>query len=256
MLSYIACFKRKREIALVVLLFLRPFLGAKLLHVTASHLVLLSSGSDVYLSTTASSKSSAAEESVVIAGTGPEQAGTQNESWTIYSLTLPTSLSLHSDMIQLANLNRTLSPQGYFQLLCEAHVVLRTSCHQLVWQSPQSFKDSISATREKYLENCLLLANYYMMQPAVREWKMALPYYRMSERSALEILQQAKSIWKEKMEEQDIQNPGPDALPLGFVHYITEIVLNPSISRYCSSVLNKKTFALIIRGKIMLKYGA
>ena len=94
-----------------------------------------------------------------------------------------------------------------------------------------------------------------MMQPAVREWKMALPYYRMSGRSALEILQQAKSIWKEKMEEQDIQNPGPDALPMGFVHYITEIVLNPSISRYCS-VLYNKLFVLIIQGKIMLKYGA
>lgn len=34
-------------------------------------------------------------------------------------------------MTELANMNRALSPQGYLQLLCEAHIVLRTAYHQV-----------------------------------------------------------------------------------------------------------------------------
>ena len=101
-------------------------------------------------------------------------------------------------MCLTANMNRTLSPHGYFQLLCEAHIVLRTSCHQLSWS--QGSQETASATREKFLENCLLLANYYFMQPNPKEWKLALPYFRMSESSPVDILKQAESIWKEKCE--------------------------------------------------------
>ena len=68
----------------ICLVGLRPFLGAKQLHVSGDHLVLLSSVGDTY-----------------VAAKPDQPEVVDNESWTIYSLALPSSLSLHSDMIQL-----------------------------------------------------------------------------------------------------------------------------------------------------------
>jgi hypothetical protein len=59
------------------------------------------------------------------------ESSTDHKEWTIYSLQLPTPITLHKDMTDLANMNRALSPHGYLQLLCEAHVVLRTAFHQV-----------------------------------------------------------------------------------------------------------------------------
>ena len=65
-------------------------------------------------------------------GSDLSESGTEhNKKWTIYSLELPTPITLQKDMTELANMNRALSPQGYLQLLCEAHVVLRTAFHQV-----------------------------------------------------------------------------------------------------------------------------
>ena len=36
----------------------------------------------------------------------------QEKKWTLYSLTLPTPLDLHRDMMQLAAMNMAISPQG------------------------------------------------------------------------------------------------------------------------------------------------
>ena len=60
------------------------------------------------------------------------ESSVDHKKWTIYSLQLPTPITLHKDMTELANMNRALSPHGYLQLLCEAHVVLRTAYHQVV----------------------------------------------------------------------------------------------------------------------------
>ncbi len=77
-----------------------------------------------------------AEESGFSGGKGSNNditdSATDHRNWTIYSLELPTPITLHKDMIELANMNRALSPQGYLQLLCEAHIVLRTAYHQVV----------------------------------------------------------------------------------------------------------------------------
>ncbi len=126
----------------VCLVGLRPFLGAKHLLVSQSHLVLLSRPDDEQQGQL--HKQEQEEDS--------SQLPQHQDEWTMYSLTLPTPTELHRDMLQLACLNRSSSPQGYFQLLCEAHMVLRTSLRQLSWQQAvgaNGAKEKYAQTREK-----------------------------------------------------------------------------------------------------------
>ena len=115
----------------ICLVGLRPFMAAKHLIVSGSHLVLLASAEqDSFLNPTLPLPASTTSTQSQAHSSGDSLSS----KWTVYSLTLPNSTCLHKDMIQLANMNRVLSPHGYFQLLCEAHMVLRTSIHDLAWQ--------------------------------------------------------------------------------------------------------------------------
>ena len=51
--------------------------------------------------------------------------------WTLYNLALPAPLALYNSIIELADLSRAVNPHGYLELISEAHIVLRTSCHHL-----------------------------------------------------------------------------------------------------------------------------
>ena len=183
----------------ICLVGLRPFLGAKHLQVSGDHLVLLSAVDDTCLPA--------------------DDEAADTSKWTAYSLSLPSSLALYNDMIQLANMNRTLSPHGYFQLLCEGHMVLRTSYHQLTWLNNDP--DQTASIRAQFKNNCLLLANYYVASAEPKEAKMALPYFRLSDLSAIDVLNQAKDQWLGSPQSTNKRLPG------GLTHYISEIVLRP-----------------------------
>ncbi len=117
----------------VCLVGLRPFLGARLLQVSQSHLVLLARPDDD-------------------GQPRLQDAAASDEGWTMYSLSLPTPTEVHRDILQLASMNRVASPHGYFQLLCESHMILRTSLRQLSWQQAvgaNGAKDKYAQTREK-----------------------------------------------------------------------------------------------------------
>jgi hypothetical protein len=43
----------------------------------------------------------------------------------------------------------------------------------------------LTETRDKYRDTCVALANYYVMADSANEWKLALPYYRMSQQAAI-----------------------------------------------------------------------
>ena len=53
--------------------------------------------------------------------------------------------------------------------------------------------------KEKYNNICLLLANFYILSDKRKEWKLALPYYRMCHLSAIKIIQQAMELWKKSL---------------------------------------------------------
>ena len=186
----------------ICLVGLRPFLATRRIMVSESRLVLLSSADQ-------ESSGSKAED---------------RNKWTVYCLKLPTAADLHRDMMQLANMNRVISPQGYLQLLSEAHLILRTACHSLAWhhQTAMQKEESreLNEAREKYRETCLDLARFSVGSNDAREWKLALPYFRMSQQPVPKLLAQIK----------DLAAANGSPLPPGTINYIKEIVLRPTPS--------------------------
>jgi len=63
------------------------------------------------------------------------------------------------------------------------------------------------------------------MADNAKEWKLALPYYRMSQQPVFKILTQANSLWMK----QDTENEAMKVarMPPGLIHYLTEVILNP-----------------------------
>ena len=193
----------------ICLVGLRPFIGAKRLIVSGSHLVLLATAEQETILNPTLPLSTEAIQRL----SQPQIPENQmSPKWTVYSLTLPSSIGLHKDMMQLANMNRTLSPHGYFQLLCESHMILRTALHVLAWrqqlisttwpeQDTKEIEEELKSTKEKYQETCFLLANIYVLSHVEQEWKLALPYYRMCEQSAISIIRQTMESWINKQEE-------------------------------------------------------
>ena len=229
----------------ICLVGLRPFMAAKHLIVSGSHLVLLASAEqDSFLNPTlplsTPTRSNQREANI--------SENPVSSKWTVYSLTLPTSVCLHKDMIQLANMNRVLSPHGYFQLLCEAHMVLRTSIHYLAWQQfvsttksghiDMEVEQELKLTKEKYNDICFLLANTYVLSHEHKEWKLALPYYRMCSLPAIRIIQQAMEVWKKSLTSERTEKHR--YLPPGIIHYISEIILKP----FCNDKENVQESAL------------
>ena len=193
----------------VCLVGLRPFIGVQNIVASNSHLVLLSKSNndDIPLEVESDQASKAFK-------------------WTLYNLALPTPLALYKSMIELANLSRSLNPKGYLELLSEAHIVLRTSCHQLAWQvattkNNTEMEAQLQSTKDAYQGSCQLLGNYYAIHAQTKsEIKLALPYFRMSNKPILLILKEVKEAWKK-------ERPDDKCLPPGLANYIKEIILDP-----------------------------
>ena len=145
--------------------------------------------------------------------------------WTLYNLTLPSSLALYKNMIEVGKMSQSLNPQGYLELISEAHVILRAACHQLTWQMATTKDNSeidalLKDTKESYQASCQLLGNYYALNAELKnEFQLALPYFRMSGKPILYLLKNLMNLWKPEKDQ---------LLPPGFSYYINEIVLNPT----------------------------
>jgi hypothetical protein len=90
--------------------------------------------------------------------------------------------------------------------------------------SPELEKE-LEEMRQKYLETCTTLGNYYVMSDCSDEWKLALPYYRISQQSVYKILTQAKALWMNQGEES--KEGTWVQIPPGLLHYMVEVILNP-----------------------------
>ena len=122
------------------------------------------------------------------------------------------------------------------------HLLKLCSCLQLAWQnavSPQPETEmELKETRDKYRETCITLANYYVMADNAKEWKLALPYYRMSQQPVFKILTQSKLLWMKEGEGNRVTR-----IPPGLIHYMVEVILNPLP---CEDVLEASLADLII----------
>ena len=185
----------------ICLVGLRPFLGARFVAASKRHVVLISQNSET-------------------------------SEWTCYSLRMPTVSALHGDMMQLADMNRAVSPQGYFQLLCEAHVVARTAMHHYAWAAAKSADQASSAAEERdaaldrFRESCRRLADYYVTSSEATEYKKALPYFRMGGQTMAELLREVR---------------GQARISLGLLHILKQVVQSPTKEE--SAQLNDATVA-------------
>ena len=182
----------------ICLVGLRPFPGARKVTASRRHLVLISQNAET-------------------------------SEWTCYSLRMPTVSALHNDMMQLADMNRAVSPQGYFQLLCEAHIAARTAMHHLSWMEAKAAADQapppppapsgpgsggeLSAARDKFRESCRRLADYYVTSAQAGDYKKALPYFRIGGQTVSELLREVK---------------GQSRISTGLLHILTQVVQSPT----------------------------
>jgi len=170
----------------ICLIGLRPFLGVRGLLLARNYLVLIS-----------------------------EPAS--GEEWTVYSLHLPSHVVLFQDMLQVADMNSG-APHGFLQLVSEAHVVARTWLHRLLWLQvtrpggQEVTTEEVDEARANYHLSCLRLADHYVRCPARSKHSLALPYYRMSGLSPLEVLARL---------------PLESPLPPGVTAYIECLLLRP-----------------------------
>ena len=159
--------------------YLFPILGVKDLVASNTHLILLSC---------ADTPTSTEEE--------------LPRKWTLYNLTLPSSLALYKNMIEVGKMSQSLNPQGYLELISEAHVILRAACHQLTWQMATTKDNSeidalLKDTKDSYQASCQLLGNHYALNSELKnEFQLALPYFRMSGKPILYLLKNLMNLWK------------------------------------------------------------
>ena len=148
----------------LVLIGLRPFIGVKNLLLGSSRLVLVAEPSQ------------------------PSQ-----DMWTVYCLHLPTHQDLYRDMLAVAEIN-VGAPHGYLQMLSEAHIVIRTWLHRLTWlqvikpHGVSITQDDLTAANQSFQESCIKLAEHYLTTKRSKEYKLAIPYFRLSKLPLLDIL--------------------------------------------------------------------
>ena len=107
----------------VCLVGLRPFIGVQEIIASNSHLVLLSKADQKNNTENITGKNTATSISSNTDSSSDQEK--TPKKWTLYNLSLPSPLALYKSMIELANLSRALNPQGYLELISEAHIVLR-----------------------------------------------------------------------------------------------------------------------------------
>ena len=113
--------------------------------------------------------------------------------WTVYSLHLPSHLDLYRDMLAVAEMN-VAAPHGFLQLLCEAHIIVRTWLHRLTWlrvMAPPGVivsQEEVTEVTRSFEESCIKLAEHYISCRKSKEYKLAIPYFRMSKLPLIDVI--------------------------------------------------------------------
>ncbi|GIX99960.1 hermansky-Pudlak syndrome 3 [Caerostris darwini] len=140
----------------VCLLGLRPFLGVDYLVKSDSHLVLVSSVEDS------------------VSNTEPD-GGSKS---TLYSLKEPDPIQVFTDLLEVAESQKSSSPLTYYHLLSEAHMILRTQIF---------FENHDKEIETSYRKSCLMLGDYFICNDPIQKLN-SIPYYHLSQLSTENII--------------------------------------------------------------------
>ena len=161
------------------------------------------------------------------------QGVTSDDLWTVYSLHLPSHLDLYRDMLAVADMN-VAAPHGFLQLLCEAHIIVRTWLHRLTWlrvMAPPGVvvtQEEVTEVTRSFEESCIKLAEHYITSRRSKEYKLAIPYFRMSKLPLMDVLNRL-----------NIETP----VPAGTLKLIEELVVDSSTN---DSIMNAEVADKII----------
>ena len=159
------------------------------------------------------------------------QSSQSEPELTIYSLHLPSHLDLYNDMLAVANINIG-APHGFLQLVSEAHIVVRTWLHRLTWlqvikpHGVSVSQQDVEEVRKAFQESCVKLADHYINCSRSADYRLAVPYFRLSNLPLTQILARFK-----------------DPLTPGTLKLIEELVLEPAADE---SILNAEVADKII----------
>ncbi|BES92022.1 Hermansky-Pudlak syndrome 3 [Nesidiocoris tenuis] len=150
----------------VCLVGLRSFIGVVDVQITNSFIVIMSSSSDPHNKY-------------------------ENHEETLYCLKLPTAGRLYTDMMALGSSHRFSSPQTYWQLLIEAHCVLRSITSV---STDPDFKPH-QVELDLFRESCALLAEYYLCSfDDEDDWNIGYKYTLMAELTPTQLMERLKKL--------------------------------------------------------------
>lgn len=145
-------------------------------------------------------------------------------SWTLYSLRLPKPEEIYVDILNAARNHKSSSPTTYRHLLEEAHAIVRLAKDVIRFKAEESEKyspreksrnaldeifdqsrailgdflgiyyktDSTGKARstldDLFDQSCMLLGDYYIESDSEIDWRLSIPYYRMSGLKVSEVL--------------------------------------------------------------------
>ncbi|XP_012261497.2 uncharacterized protein LOC105689218 [Athalia rosae] len=202
----------------VCLIGLRPFLGMQNLLSSASCLVLL--------------------------------ARAEN-SWTLYSLALPSPETLYLDFLNTAKNHKSSSPNTYRHLLGEAHTILRLCNEVKRCSGLNDYREVPDSKLENlYSQSCALLGDYYINSEIENEWDLSIPYYKMSKLKAADVLSRksvanAPGLIRFLTETLANTRSGPDADALFQSHNVVDILSSENIEDLSN---------LILRSSVLREY--
>ncbi|XP_046420236.1 Hermansky-Pudlak syndrome 3 protein [Neodiprion fabricii] len=178
-------------------------------------------------------------------------------SWTLYSLNLPSSENLYLDFLNTAKHHKNSSPITYRHLLGEAHTILRLS-KEVKRFTGTSITDTSNISQDVpdsrieslYSQSCALLGDFYVNSDLQTEWELSIPYYRMSQIRTAEIISRkstanAPGLVRYLSESLANMRSGPEADALFQTHNVVDLLSSESV---------EELSILILRSSILREY--
>lgn len=98
-------------------------------------------------------------------------------TWTLYSLKLPNPDEIYVDILNAARNHKSTSPTTYRHLLEEAHAIVRLAKDVIRFDFPPQPRSTLN---DLYDQSCMLLGDYYIESDLESDWRLSIPYYKMS----------------------------------------------------------------------------
>ncbi|XP_062438297.1 BLOC-2 complex member HPS3 isoform X2 [Rhea pennata] len=138
--------------------------------------------------------------------------------WNLYIINTVSTVQLYREMVDYSRTYENVKTESCIHLLSEAHLLVRAAIMDPSFLKPDEKEELLTAFRE----SCAFLADCYSRFD-IKDYHLALPYYRMSGLSMTEVLERVVS-----------EGDKPHKYERGFIFYLTHSLnedLNEELSQ-------------------------